>query len=134
MKRRNFLTVLLGLMGAGTAETTAKSKPFNENSMAYNMMGNPTTLEEAIRQRDGWVEAAARHLDNEEYYRALLIECGVAIGPAAYTQDDGNLTDEVLCAKVPGLVRELATPVNLQSSEGIILSSDGSIEIKMRGG
>lgn len=63
--------------------------------------------EVAKRERDAWQDTAAQHARNRDYYRALVVECGEAIGEAAYTQDDGGRVEDVLCAKVPELVREL---------------------------
>jgi hypothetical protein len=41
----------------------------------------PDTIEEAVRQRDGWINAAAMHHRNEEYYCGLLDQIGAALGP-----------------------------------------------------
>ena len=54
-----------------------------------------------------WMDTAARSQRNTDYYRGLVVKCGEAIGKDAYVQDDGGVCDEVLCAKVPDLVREL---------------------------
>jgi hypothetical protein len=75
-----------------------------EKSWAEENLPLPETLEQAIRERNGWCETAARHLRNEEYYRGLIIKIGEALGPEAYTSDDGSLQQDVLCAKVPELV------------------------------
>lgn len=56
---------------------------------------------------DNWKETAAQYWNNAQYYRDLVIQCGQAIGKAAYTSDDGTTQEDVLCAKVPGLVRGL---------------------------
>jgi hypothetical protein len=71
-------------------------------------MGLPTpdTIDEAVRQRDGWINVAAMHHRNEEYYRGLIDQIGEALGPQAYISDDGSVQDSVLRAKVP----ELAIP------------------------
>lgn len=52
-----------------------------------------------------WCEAAAQHLRNEEYYRGLVVKIGEMLGPDAYISDDGSVQQDVLCAKVPELVR-----------------------------
>lgn len=60
---------------------------------------------EAVAKRIAtWMETAAQHLRNEDYYRGLLIKCGEAIGDAAYIADDGSRMEDVLCAKIPELV------------------------------
>lgn len=55
----------------------------------------------------GWMETAAFHSRNEDYYRSLVVKIGEMIGDAAYTDDAGDLHDSVLCAKVPELVAEM---------------------------
>jgi hypothetical protein len=64
----------------------------------------PSTIEEAVRERDGWINAAAMHHRNEEYYRGLVDKIGEMLGPEAYTADDGTVLDSVLRSKVPELV------------------------------
>lgn len=58
---------------------------------------------------EGWYETAARHCRNEEYYRNLVIEIGKMLGEEAYVSDDGRRQDDILCAKVPELVRKRLT-------------------------
>lgn len=70
-------------------------------------LGTPDTLEQAVQERDFWVESAAQFNRNEEYYRGLLDECAVAIGIESYTADDGSIYDEPVRAKVPDLVRAI---------------------------
>ena len=54
-----------------------------------------------------WYDTAAQHARNEEYYRGLVIEIGEMLGEEAYVSDDGSTQQDVLCAKVPELVRKL---------------------------
>ena len=68
-------------------------------------LGTPETLEQAVAERNAWVESAAQFSRNEDYYRSLLDECAEAIGPAAYTADDGSISQDPLRAKIPELVR-----------------------------
>jgi hypothetical protein len=59
----------------------------------------------------GWMETAAQHLRNEEFYRDLLAECANNLGPLkhrAFIADDGGVVDSPLALKIPGLVAELA--------------------------
>lgn len=67
-------------------------------------LGIPETLEQAIAERNAWVESAAQFSRNEDYYRGLVQRIGIALGPEAYTADDGSISQDVLCAKVPELV------------------------------
>ena len=76
------------------------------NSTAESMgIPNPDTLEQAIRERNGWIESAAMFYRNEEYYRGLVDQIGEVLGAEAFTADDGVVHDSVLRAKVPELVR-----------------------------
>lgn len=54
-----------------------------------------------------WMDTAAQNQLNTDYYRGLVERCGKAIGKDAYTQDDGGVCEDVLCAKVPELVEAL---------------------------
>jgi len=56
-----------------------------------------------------WMEIAAQNQRNCDYYRGLVVQCGEAIGKEAYIQDDGGISDDILCAKVPELVEALVT-------------------------
>lgn len=68
------------------------------------LVGRATVAE---RERDAWIETAAQHCRNEEYYRGLVVQIGRLFGVAAMTSDDGSVQDHVLCAKVPELVGAL---------------------------
>ncbi len=73
-------------------------------------------LARAIAKRIAvWMDTAAGFSNSVTYYQGLLNQCGEAIGDAACTCDDGSKADEVLRAKVPGLVRDLVT--RLRDSE-----------------
>ena len=52
-----------------------------------------------------WYDTAAQHCRNEDYYRSLVQEIGLMFGDAAFVSDDGSVQQDVLCAKVPSLVR-----------------------------
>lgn len=54
-----------------------------------------------------WYDTAAQHYRNECYYRGLVQEIGLIFGDEAYISDDGSRQQDVLCAKVPELVRRL---------------------------
>jgi len=53
-----------------------------------------------------WLETARQHCKNEEYYRGLVQQIGSLFGEAAYISDDGIKQEDILCAKVPELVKE----------------------------
>jgi hypothetical protein len=52
-----------------------------------------------------WYETAAQHARNEEYYRGLVQEIGAMLGVDAFISDDGSVQEDVLCAKIPELIR-----------------------------
>jgi hypothetical protein len=60
-------------------------------------------------QADAWMETARQHCRNEVYYRDLLVRIGEMFGDAGKTSDDGSVQQDVICAKVPELVRALIT-------------------------
>ena len=62
-------------------------------------------LAEAVAKRiAAWMDTAAQNQRNTDYYRGLLERCGVAIGSEAFTQDDGGISEDVLCSKVPEII------------------------------
>ena len=56
---------------------------------------------------DNWIEIAAQNQRNCDFYRGLLDECAEAIGPMAYTADDGSVYDEPVRLKIPEIVKHL---------------------------
>jgi hypothetical protein len=78
---------------------------------------DPVLAEAVARRIAAWMDTAAQHCRNEDYYRGLLVRCGEAIGEAAYTQDDGGKSEDVLCAKVPELVEGLCNPLTPQEND-----------------
>lgn len=70
-------------------------------------------LAEAFAKRIAlWMQTAAQNQRNADYYRGLVFECGESIGKEAFTADDGSISDDVLCAKVPELVAKLVEKPN----------------------
>ncbi len=53
-----------------------------------------------------WMETAAQEFRNCHYYRNLLYVIAAELGPSVYLADDSTVSDDVLCAKLPALVRE----------------------------
>lgn len=71
-------------------------------------LGTPSSLADAIRERDMWIESACQFSLNEDYYRGLLDEIAAAIGPEAWKADNGDVVDdEPVRARLPDLVRKL---------------------------
>lgn len=73
-----------------------------------NIEMDPRLAESVARRIAAWMDTAAQYARNEEYYRSLVVQCGESIGKEAYIQDDGGISKDVLCAKVPELVKELS--------------------------
>ena len=59
----------------------------------------------AQRERDGWREDAERGMRNQEYYRGLLVKIGDMFGDEARRDDTGAVGEDVICCKVPELVK-----------------------------
>jgi hypothetical protein len=57
----------------------------------------------------GWEREAHDATRDRDYYRSLVVGMGRLFGDAAKTQDDGGIVEDVLCAKVPELVKALAS-------------------------
>lgn len=53
------------------------------------------------------MDIAAQNGRDTEYYRNLLVQCGEIIGEEAYISDDGSVQDDVLCDKIPELIKNL---------------------------
>jgi hypothetical protein len=79
-----------------------------------------------LRQTD-WKAMAAEFSNSCEYYTGLLDACGVSIGAAAYTSDDGSVQDSVLRAKVPELVARLV--IELQAAHQQARSMAGELTL-----
>ena len=69
-----------------------------------NIDMNPVLCEAVAQRIAAWMDTAAQNQRNTEYYRGLLVKCGEAIGDKAYIADDGSISQDVLCAKIPELV------------------------------
>lgn len=85
---------------------------------------DPALCEVVARAIAGWMDAAAQHCRNESYYRGLLEECGAAIGAPAFVCDSGDISQDVLCAKIPELVKQLVPKKStMRGDQAIILYS-----------
>jgi len=66
-------------------------------------------LADAIAKRISiWMQTAAQYHRNTDYYRGLLEQCGEIIGEEAYIADDGTRMEDVLCAKIPGIIKGMS--------------------------
>lgn len=68
---------------------------------------DPRLAEAVARCISAWMDTAAEYARSVEYYRALLVRCGEALGDPAKTCDDGSAVPDVLVAKVPELVEAI---------------------------
>ena len=91
--------------------------------------------EQAICERDGWMETAAQHLRNEEFYRGLIHKIGEPFGIAAKTSGDGSIQEDVLALKVPELVdslrQQLADAEEARDAAGYLLGTVADKPLKL---
>ena len=71
-----------------------------------NKIMDPVLCEAVAKRIAYWMDTAAQNQRNTDYYRGLLVRCGEAIGKRAYIADDGGISEDVLCAKIPELVEK----------------------------
>lgn len=62
---------------------------------------------ELEREVQNWTDSAAEYARGSDYYQGLLDQIGQSIGDKARTADDGSISDSILRAKLPELVKEL---------------------------
>ncbi len=60
-----------------------------------------------MTEAEAWMETAAMHHRNEEFYRGIVCQIGEMFGMVARTSDDGSVQEDVLALKVPELVARL---------------------------
>lgn len=58
------------------------------------------TVEQLVRERNGWIDSAREFSNGLEYYRDQLDACARHIGLPCFTADDGGIHEEPLRAKV----------------------------------
>ena len=87
-------------------------------------------LETAKIQANVWEQTAAKVSVDRDYYRGLVVKIGKLFGKDAYTSDDGSVQQDVLCAKVPDLVR--AAHQALVHKEGAIADLKERCEQRLR--
>ena len=91
----------------------------NKDSAIFILRGEAI---EYKRQATNWEESARQYHRNTQYYRNLLVKIGETIGSESYVADDGSISEDILCAKLPELVTALQEEVakaknNLKISE-----------------
>lgn len=80
----------------------------NDKNIEMNIDKRSSWLEEAIaKQVTNWMDMAIMNQRNADYYKGLVEKIGETIGIESYIQDDGNLSNEVLCDKVPEIVEKI---------------------------
>lgn len=76
-----------------------------DESALQKLLTSQTELIDRLgNERNNWERTAAQYHDGVEYYRGLVVKIGEQFGAAAKTCDDGSLSEDVLCAKVPEVV------------------------------
>lgn len=72
------------------------------------------SIADELIRAGNWVESARQFARNADYYRSLVVQIGELFGEEAKTSDDGSVQHDVLCAKVPELVRTLKKQFEFQ--------------------
>lgn len=89
--------------------------PFGRAGIDYNdhakviktPLYSAATVEQLVRERDGWIDSAREFSTGMEYYRDQLDACARNIGLPCFTADDGGVHEEPLRAKVAEEVERL---------------------------
>jgi len=69
---------------------------------------NPVLAEAVAKRIAFFMQTAGRAYEGAAYYRGIIDQCGAHIGIEVFTADDGAIQEDVLAAKLPGLVKTLA--------------------------
>jgi hypothetical protein len=72
------------------------------------------------RELENWEDTAEQFARNVDYYRDIVDRCARAIGPEAFTCDDGSVSESPLRAKVAALVEKLAAESTGTSHRDIV--------------
>jgi hypothetical protein len=78
---------------------------------AKEMVNQCETGDEVYQLVTNWMDAAAQNQRNTDYYRGLVIQCGETIGEEAFICDDETISLDVLCAKVPEIVKQMKAKI-----------------------
>lgn len=80
----------------------------NKNTVKVgDVLYSAATVEQLVRERDGWIDSAREFSTGMEYYRDQLDACARHIGLPCFTADDGGVHEEPLRAKVAEEVERL---------------------------
>lgn len=80
----------------------------------------------------GWIETAASFQASSDYYRNKLVEIGAMFGDDAKRRDDGTLSDDVLVAKLPEVVRKYRVDQAVTSARETMAAMKRSIDLEIR--
>jgi len=82
---------------------------YDNGEVGYKAVVNAARAATLALPHDALIPAGdhARLLADRDYYRGLVVRVGNMIGEPAHIADDGTRRDDVLCAKVPGLVHDI---------------------------
>lgn len=69
-------------------------------------------LKQALNERNNWIDTAAQHSRNEDFYHGIVSDIGDMFGLIARVTDDGSICEDVLVLKVPELVAALIIKSN----------------------
>jgi hypothetical protein len=76
---------------------------------ARNELPLPKDFDCAVRERNAWADTCAQQARDIAYYQDLLDQCASHLGPGVFVCDDGSVATSPLRAKIPEMVRVLAT-------------------------
>jgi hypothetical protein len=74
------------------------------DGLRYLLKTEEQRRETAERSATAWQETSRQNQLNADHYRDLVVKIGEMFGQEAKTQDDGGISEDVLCAKVLELV------------------------------
>lgn len=99
--------VLRGNLPVTTLECTGIQYCEFHGSVGTDLLHCVEAYEQALAERDHWMELARQENKNVSYYQGLLDKVGLDCGDAAFIADDGTKNLTVLRAKIPNLVAAL---------------------------
>lgn len=73
----------------------------------HDQINASSDIEELRRLAHAWLDTAAQHARNEEFYRNIVDQTGLILGRECCRQDDGHYTDEPLALRVPKVAQKL---------------------------
>jgi hypothetical protein len=135
---RNYTCTMLGsVLGAGAphpGDLVAEWEPYPHERIK--------ALEEKLacseRARQKWEDTAASVANVRDYYSRIIKEVADAIGPAAYTSDDGSVQPIPLRARLACRVQDLQSTIleqerQLQRYKALLPSAPPALEMQVGG-